>query len=185
MKKTLLIMSLAWLCVGGLPALAQQASAPTATGETGLFTLIDGWTLPKGEWSLGIYYNNWDRLVAPVPGGVARPLSDNWDYDWNRLSASVGYGLTEEVALDKGYMVNGSFGDYMLPTIMDIPDLEPYVAVEDEYKYSGFGAKGVGEIALISTPLAIANAVSDAIGVRFYSLPLNAEKVYFGLKDAA
>lgn len=97
----------------------------------------------------------------------------------------VGYGLTEEVALDKGYMVNGSFGDYMLPTIMDIPDLEPYVAVEDEYKYSGFGAKGVGEIALISTPLAIANAVSDAIGVRFYSLPLNAEKVYFGLKDAA
>lgn len=99
MKKTLLIMSLAWLCVSGLPALAQQASAPTATGETGLFTLIDGWTLPKGEWSLGFYYNNWDRLVAPVPGGVARPLSDNWDYDWNRLSASAGYGLTDKFEL--------------------------------------------------------------------------------------
>lgn len=96
----------------------------------------------------------------------------------------VGYGLIEGVTLEKGNMVNGSFGDYMIPTIMDIPKLEPYVSVEDEYRYSGFGAKGVGEIALISTPLAIANAVYDATGVRFYSLPLNAEKVYFGLREA-
>ena len=97
----------------------------------------------------------------------------------------VGYGLIEGVTLDKGIMVNESFGDYMIPTIMDIPQLEPYVSVEDEYKYSGFGAKGVGEIALISTPLAIANAVYNATGVRFYSLPLNAEKVYFGLKGVS
>jgi len=99
MKKTLMVFSLAALCAGGIPAFAQQASAPTATGETGLFTLIDGWTLPRGEWSLGFEYNNWDRLVAPVPGGVARPLSDNWDYDWNRLSASVGYGVSDTFEL--------------------------------------------------------------------------------------
>ncbi len=95
MKKILLASFLAVLCMGGIPTFAQQASAPTATGETGLFTLLDGWTLPQGEWSLGFYYNNWDRLVAPVPGGVARPLSDDWDYDWNRLSASFGYGLSD------------------------------------------------------------------------------------------
>ncbi len=94
----------------------------------------------------------------------------------------IGYGLTEEVSLSDGRMVNGSFDNYMIPTIMDKPDMEPYVAVEDEYKFSGFGAKGVGEIALISTPLAIANAVFDATGVRLYSLPLNAEKVYFELR---
>ena len=99
MKKILLLVILIACCVGGFPAFAQQASAPTATGETGLFTLLDGWTLPKGEWSLGFYYNNWDRLVAPVPGGVTRPLSDDWDYDWNRLSASVGYGLTDRFEL--------------------------------------------------------------------------------------
>ena len=99
MRKILLVLFLVALCMGGLPAFAQQASAPTATGETGLFTLIDGWTLPQGEWSLGFYYNNWDRLVAPVPGGVVRPLTDDWDYDWNRLSASVGYGLTDAFEL--------------------------------------------------------------------------------------
>ena len=99
MKKLPMILLLVGSCVAGLPALAQVSSAPTATGETGLFTLIDGWTLPRGEWSLGFQYNNWDRLVAPVPGGVAAPLTDDWDYDWNRLGASVGYGLSDRFEL--------------------------------------------------------------------------------------
>jgi CO/xanthine dehydrogenase Mo-binding subunit len=94
----------------------------------------------------------------------------------------LGYGVMETVLRDGGRMVNGSFSDYMIPTILDKPEMEPYVMVEDEYEYSGFGAKGVGEIALISTPLAIANAVSAATGTRFYSLPLSAEQVYFGLR---
>ncbi|MEZ5313676.1 MAG: OmpA family protein [Thermoanaerobaculia bacterium] len=87
------------LALGASAGMAQDASAPTATGETGLFTVIDGWTVPHGEWSFGIYYNNWDRLVSPIPGGVARPLTDDWDYDWNRLSASVGYGITDKFEL--------------------------------------------------------------------------------------
>ena len=94
----------------------------------------------------------------------------------------LGYALKETVVREEGRMVNDSFGDYMIPTILDKPEMEPYVMVEDEYKYSGFGAKGVGEIALISTPLAIANAVYAATGTRFYSLPLSPEQVYFGLR---
>jgi CO/xanthine dehydrogenase Mo-binding subunit len=94
----------------------------------------------------------------------------------------LGYGLMETVVREEGRMVNDSFGDYMIPTILDKPEMEPYVMVEDEYQYSGFGAKGVGEIALISTPLAIANAVYAATGTRFYSLPLSPEQVYFGLR---
>lgn len=77
-------------------AAGQQATGPTVTGETGLFSVLDGQTLPQGKWSFGIYYNNWDRLVAPVPGLTLRPPhSDDWDYDWNRLSASFGYGFTD------------------------------------------------------------------------------------------
>ncbi len=95
--------SLALLTVAALavaPLGAQQAAAPTATGETGLFTVLDGQTVPQGTWSFGLYYNNWDRLVAPVPGGgLAPPLSDDWDYDWNRLSASVAYGVSDRFEL--------------------------------------------------------------------------------------
>jgi len=95
----------------------------------------------------------------------------------------LGYALTETVVRERGKMINDSFTDYVIPTIKDKPELEPFVAVEDEYKYSGYGAKGVGEIAFIATPLAIANAVYDATGIRFYDLPLNAEKVYFGMRE--
>lgn len=89
------------LAVALAPPLAAQAEdGPTVTGESGLFTLLDGWTLPQGEWSFGLYYNNWDRLVAPVPGlELLPPATDDWDYDWHRLSASVGYGVTDAFEL--------------------------------------------------------------------------------------
>jgi hypothetical protein len=44
-------------------AAGEEANAPTACGETGLFTLLSGDTLPRGGWSFGLYYNNWDRLI--------------------------------------------------------------------------------------------------------------------------
>ena len=73
----------------------------------------------------------------------------------------IGYCLTESVVRNEGWMLNDSLTDYVVPTIRDMPEIADYVAVEDEYKYSGFGAKGVGELALIATPLAIINAVHE------------------------
>jgi len=97
-SRALALAAVAVLAVA--PLGAQQATAPTVTGETGLFTILDGQTLPAGSWSFGLYYDNWDRLVAPVPGlALEPPLSDDWDYDWNRLSASVGYGVTDRFEL--------------------------------------------------------------------------------------
>ena len=72
----------------------EQANAPTVTGETGLFTLYTGDTLPQGGWSFGIYASNWDRLTN---GKFVRPNGDveQIGMDFTRLSASVGYGLTD------------------------------------------------------------------------------------------
>src|SRR5262245_35146115 len=72
---------------------AEQANAPTVTGETGLFTLLTGDTLPQGEWSFGFYYNNWDRLIDIRDFPTRR--NDDLSFDWNRLSASIGYGITD------------------------------------------------------------------------------------------
>jgi CO/xanthine dehydrogenase Mo-binding subunit len=94
----------------------------------------------------------------------------------------VGYALTERVVRGEGRVQNPSYIDYLIPTIKDKPEMAEVVCVEDEYRYSGFGAKGVGEIALISTPLAIANAVYHALGVRFYEIPLDPEKIFFAKK---
>jgi len=83
-------------CVLAQPASAQQGEAPTHTGESGLFTLYDGFGRPAGTWSIGLRYDNWDRLVAPIPG---RPLgpgeTDNWDYDHNRVALSLGYAVSD------------------------------------------------------------------------------------------
>ena len=95
----------------------------------------------------------------------------------------LGYALTERVFRQDGEIMNRSFTDYLIPTIKDKPELADPVYVEDEFRYSGFGAKGVGEIALIATPSAIANAVYHAIGVRLYEVPLDAEKIYFAIEE--
>ncbi|HEX3131843.1 MAG TPA: hypothetical protein VH394_31185, partial [Thermoanaerobaculia bacterium] len=71
------------------------------TGETGLFTLLSGETLPQGGWSFGLYYNNWDRTFDlsgfPNPDDPHSPLCARCvgSLDWNRLSASLGYGITD------------------------------------------------------------------------------------------
>jgi hypothetical protein len=44
-------------------ASGEEANAPSACGETGLFSLLSGDTIPPGNWSFGLYYNNWDRIV--------------------------------------------------------------------------------------------------------------------------
>jgi outer membrane protein OmpA-like peptidoglycan-associated protein len=72
----------------------EQAMAPTVTGETGLFTLLSGDTLPQGGWSFGLYYNNWDRLFS-LEEGIGSGDNDELSLDWNRLSASLGYGITD------------------------------------------------------------------------------------------
>ncbi|HSF43252.1 MAG TPA: OmpA family protein [Thermoanaerobaculia bacterium] len=100
MKLKTLLVALLLSLVPALGSAAEQANAPTVTGETGLFTLLSGDTLPRGNWSFGLYYNNWDR-VLDLDGIDVEEES----VDWNRLSASLGYGITDrwEVSLAVPY----------------------------------------------------------------------------------
>jgi hypothetical protein len=66
-------------------ASGEEAHGPSCTGETGLFTLLSGDTVPQGGWSFSLYYNDWDRLVEDD--------IDVESTDWLRLSAALGYGL--------------------------------------------------------------------------------------------
>lgn len=70
---------------------------PTATGETGLFTLSSGYTLCKGQWSAGAYYNVWKRRTAGIPG--RDPLWNDWDHQLDQLSFGLGYGVTDKVEI--------------------------------------------------------------------------------------
>jgi CO/xanthine dehydrogenase Mo-binding subunit len=84
----------------------------------------------------------------------------------------VGMALMEEYIPGE----TTSFVNYLIPTSKDTPEVIP-ILVEDEEPTGPFGAKGVGEPALIPTAPAILNAIADAIGQRIYHLPANLERV--------
>ncbi len=100
------------------------------------------------------------------------------------VAQGIGYALLEEVQLKEGGITNPYFSQYLIPTCMDVPVVEPII-VEDGEPSGPYGAKGVGEPAMLPTAPAILNAIYDAIGVRFTSLPVTPEKLLTALKDKA
>jgi len=93
----------------------------------------------------------------------------------------IGYALGEKMVYRNGRLMNGNFLDYKIPTVKDVPPIQP-VIVETEEKEGPFGAKGIGEPGLVPTAPAIANAIYDAIGVRIKDLPITPEKVLAAIK---
>jgi CO/xanthine dehydrogenase Mo-binding subunit len=94
----------------------------------------------------------------------------------------IGQAMFEEIAYDNGQLINPNLVDYVLPSLGDMPAVIDPIAIEIPHKHGPFGAKGIGESALIPVAPAIANAVYDATGVRIKDLPIKAEKIYLGLE---
>jgi 4-hydroxybenzoyl-CoA reductase subunit alpha len=93
-------------------------------------------------------------------------------------SAYMGYGevMVEEQIFRGGLHKKPSLLDYKLPTSLDTPELEA-ILIETNDSEGPFGAKEAGEGPLNSVIPAIANAVYDAIGVRFDETPITADKI--------
>jgi carbon-monoxide dehydrogenase large subunit len=90
----------------------------------------------------------------------------------------VGGALLEELRYDAdGQLVAGSFLDYMLPTATEAPAVDVLITEDAPTPLSPLGAKGAGEGGTAAAGAAIANAVSDALGVEVTELPLTPERV--------
>jgi CO/xanthine dehydrogenase Mo-binding subunit len=95
----------------------------------------------------------------------------------------LGYALTEEVILDKGITLTSSLSEFLIPTSLDVPDVETIV-LESGDGVGPFGAKGIGEPSMVSIAPAVANAVCNAIGFRILDLPLTPEKIVKAIKKS-
>ncbi len=95
----------------------------------------------------------------------------------------IGQAMFEEIAYDNGQLINPNLVDYVLPSLGDMPSVIDPICVEVPDRNGPFGAKGIGESALIPVAPAIANAIYDAVGVRIRDLPIKAEKIYLGLEN--
>jgi len=110
------------------------------------------------------------RLVTAYEcGAVVNPRTVTNQIEGATIMA-LGGALFEAIHFDHGVITNGSFGDYRVPRITDVPPID--VVLLDRPDLASAGA---GETPMICVAPAIANAVFDLTGRRLRSLPLNAE----------
>lgn len=95
----------------------------------------------------------------------------------------LGYALMEEVVIREGRPVNLGLQDYLIPTVLDVPDIQP-VILEHPNRYGPYGAKGIGEMPNIPATPAILNAIADACGGRVRRLPADPEAVFWAIREA-
>ena len=89
----------------------------------------------------------------------------------------IGWALNEEYFFDDdGRMLNSTFLDYRMPVSLDVPMIDT-VLIEVANPGHPYGVRGVGEACIVPPMAAIANAISNAIGVRMTELPMSPAKV--------
>jgi len=108
-------------------------------------------------------------------GRVMNPVTLEGQIEGGVLQG-VGMALYEQMKTEGGAVITPDFSTYIIPTAMDTPEIRT-VFVEDPYSRGPFGAKGIGETPAMPGAVAVANAVSNALGVRFHELPLTPERV--------
>jgi CO/xanthine dehydrogenase Mo-binding subunit len=98
------------------------------------------------------------------------------------IAQGLGLAVMENVIIENGVVRNPNLMDYLIPTSMDMPEIDKPILIEKAYRLGPFGAKGVAEPPLIAMPSAIANAVYDAINIRIRDLPITPERVLMAIK---
>ena len=109
-------------------------------------------------------------------GKVINPIGAECQIEGGVLSMGIGYALMENLVLKEGKVQNTNFADYKIPTMLDSCPVETRF-IETIDPYGPFGAKGVGEPAMIPSAAAISNAIYHAVGIRIKDLPITPEKV--------
>ncbi|WP_433407827.1 xanthine dehydrogenase family protein molybdopterin-binding subunit [Saccharomonospora azurea] len=96
------------------------------------------------------------------------------------MTMGLSMALHEASVLDErfGFVVNHDFAEYHIATCADVPSVEAHWIDEDDPHLNPMGSKGIGEIGIVGTAAAIANAVHHATGVRIRDLPITNDKVF-------
>jgi len=93
------------------------------------------------------------------------------------MMMGLGEALMEQIIYDKnGHILNRNLAEYKIPTAIDMPRLESII-VESNEPNGPYGAKEVGEGAIMPVIPSILNAIYDAIGVRIDELPVTPQRI--------
>jgi xanthine dehydrogenase D subunit len=104
---------------------------------------------------------NPQAIVGQLEGGIAQ---------------GVGFAIMEELILEDGVIMNPTFTDYLIPTLLDTPDVRSRV-VEEPAHWGPFGAKGIGESPTISSTPAVVAAIRAATGGPLTRVPVRPQDI--------
>ncbi len=166
-----------WGTVAALESYRQPSCPPHFTGYF-VEVEVDTWTGKV-------------RLLRVVAGAdIGTVINPNLAAGQIHGGLAMGWSMTvlEDTPYDpeNGDLVNGgSVANYKVPTTCDLVDLKDMtVFFADTYEPTGpFGAKGIGEGALNPVAGTIANAIQNALGIRFYQLPITPIRILKALKE--
>jgi CO/xanthine dehydrogenase Mo-binding subunit len=121
--------------------------------------------------------------VVEDAGKAIHPLQVEGQYQGGAVQG-IGWALNEEYCYgEDGRMQNASFLDYRMPVASDVPMIDAEI-VEVPNPRHPYGLRGVGEVPVVPTMAAIANAIGAAIGIRPQSLPMSPPKLLKLMDDA-
>jgi CO/xanthine dehydrogenase Mo-binding subunit len=139
---------------------AVDLEVDTETGQVEILRLAAAYDVGKAI--------NPDQVRAQMEGGVVQGASS---------------ALLEALQLEQGRPRNASLVDYRIATAVDTPRQILASIVEVPQDDGPWGARGVGEHPMIATAPAIANALYDALGIRFNDMPVTAESIYLAWEE--
>lgn len=96
------------------------------------------------------------------------------------IAQGVGLAVMEDLVVTDGIVQNASFTDYLIPTALDMPEVEIVELIEEPEPDAPFGAKGIGEPPAISSLPAVAAAVRDACGLELTRVPILPQDIALG-----
>jgi len=141
-------------------AQAVDLEIDTETGQVEVLKIASAYDVGKAI--------NPDLVMAQIEGGAVHGMSSAF----------------EVLRFDEaGRPLNSSFVDYRIATSVDAPKEIHGDFVETPLEDGPWGARGVGEHVMVQTAPAMANAIYDALGIRFSALPLSAEKIFLALEE--
>ena len=128
------------------------------------------------------------KLLRYVAAHDSARVLNRFTYDnqiHGGIGMSIGYTFTEERIMDKatGKVLNNNLMDYKIATPSDMPERITTYAAETYYPRNNVNVKGLGEPPAIPPAGTIANAIYNALGVRFNDIPITPDKVVQALKS--
>jgi CO/xanthine dehydrogenase Mo-binding subunit len=117
-----------------------------------------------------------DRIVAVHDPGTVINLLGAQGQVYGGVTQGAGYGLWEEISTHQGNIRELNYDQILIPTSKDIGKIEP-VFIEGKETYGPWGAKSLGEPTLELTAAAVNNAIRNALGERYFNLPINLEEI--------